>query len=399
MTQQLPQVLPHNSFGIPRLTRRSGEMVAGLDYVPDAPLNPWLVVGHERLFAPVDRIEEQFARFRALMPTARELLNLLDQSSPPLVVVSGGKRTGKTSLINRCADHVAQTILDEVSPPPATSPPTTGPATAGPATTGPATISPATAGPPAPSPAAELWREKVWKDAVDFVVVPDIGGPESLIPGRNNEDLSNAIARIIFQAITRKHRQSRLETAALDDGDLQESFQNLSRVLLERNRCALVIVPKVPYRSEEIYQSLVMTYFRFRKPGIVMFFECSESEAELWNSDRLRRVTVGPGGDVIHLKIGKLRSTDSAEFVRVRLSDELHWRKPYIDVAREAVSDSPSELHYECVGDLQKIFFGLADELLVSGETRITLERLRAYREQIRARQDDGLRRTDRSRS
>lgn len=366
MNVPAPPAPVHNGFAIPRLYKMSGATTPTWKYVGDWPLTPWIVHGHDDLYAPVDATQRLYDDFIRRVPPPDDLLDVLDNPGPPLVVVSGGKQCGKSSLMNRCANYLAETL---------------------------------SATPAAPMPDKNWrWAEKQWSDNVDFVVLRDVGGPKSLIYGKygSREELSESFGQHMYEVIAEKLEQRPPFSGKIAAaGPLESRYRKLSTLLLDNRHHVLVLVPKVPYRSQEVYESLLHACYVHRAAGIVMFLECSESEAQLELSQDVWQFEKEAPSKVIHLRIGSLNVTDCAEFIKVRLSPGL-WNSPFVEVAPETFSGDQSGLDYSCVGELQKIFFGLAGELIASGKTRITLELLSSYRDRIREQEADSLRRSDR---
>jgi hypothetical protein len=81
-------------------------VVPGQEAAPLAPLDPDADPGQERYYVPVDRTEQAFQQFTSQL-SPDELL-----SRGRLVVVTGQRGCGKTSLINRCVRR-ARTALEE----------------------------------------------------------------------------------------------------------------------------------------------------------------------------------------------------------------------------------------------------------------------------------------------
>lgn len=72
-------------------------LVPGLEDTPHAPLCPHLDGDHDKFYVSVDDMANEFDRFQKTMGSVGRLAR-----GGRLVVVTGGKGCGKTSLINRC---------------------------------------------------------------------------------------------------------------------------------------------------------------------------------------------------------------------------------------------------------------------------------------------------------
>lgn len=73
-------------------------LVPGLEATPHAPLCPHLNKAHDTFYVEVDDTEKEFGRFQKTMKSVGRLA----EGGGRLVVVTGEKGCGKTSLINRC---------------------------------------------------------------------------------------------------------------------------------------------------------------------------------------------------------------------------------------------------------------------------------------------------------
>jgi hypothetical protein len=360
----VPAPRVHNSFAIPSLTKRSGATQAKLHHGADLPLNPWTVCGHEDLYAAVDDTEGRYQEFKRRLPEVDVLLNMLDNNpGPPVVVVSGGSKSGKTSLINRCANHLAETLASTVSG--------------------------------WTNQDERRWVQKTWTKDISFLTIADISRRGTIAGGGSRELMTEAIGQYIFQEIIKRLEfLGTFSPGVIPNGSLDTRFTRLSSLLLNRQHHVLVLLPKEPRRGTEVYEALLEACLRYRLPGIVMFLECSESEAEL----KLSREVWAEEPRVIYLEIGSLNDTDCARFVDVRISGDL-WDGPYVDVAPDAYDACDRAIPYKGVGELQKTFHDLAERLVVRGETSITLELLCGYREEVRKREASDRKRPPRGRS
>jgi hypothetical protein len=359
MTQPTPP-RHHNSFAIPRHSRRHGAMTMDISWTSDWPLVPWSVRGHDELFVLVDDLEEQLRRFREEGPRPEDLRDA-EAAHGHLVIVSGDEGVGKTSLIHYCVNDLVTRLRGPEDPPAA-----------------------------GPGPWADVRLPR-------NVKILDVAGKlnvEDTLIYRNGklagiEDINRNICDKALDILKGDVDDRFLQACELPGHQdlsapvLEVRYRALGRLLMDLGWTALVIVPNIKWMDRDLSRRFLRSCASYSVPGIVFFLESTNSKmqelvADEFSELEMRRV-------VTHLTIGRLRTSDCAAFVQKRIEVAGSYVNDHVSVADDAVYGYRTSVDYGCVRNLQLIFHGVAEEARQDGVGVIDMDRLRNYQNRRRA--------------
>lgn len=346
---------PHNTFAIRAVYEPAGVSEPRYVWDGDWPLAPWLVHGHEELYASVDHMDEQFQYFVEHGPQALAVTNIR-ATSGHVVLVSGPRGTGKTSLIHRCVAHLAGEIRK-------------------------------VRGQREPAE-AELWTMRRGTDGVSVVLLGDVQNQGDGIC-RNNDgqyapiaDINARIFDQVKRGLTRVESFASLaalpEYADLDSTDLWRAYGALGNVLIRMAHCVLVVVPDLRWRDQNLGNDFLRACSSSVKAGMVFFVESSNSQLAQDIEDEFGDIRKGT--NITHLTVGKLSEEDCERFVRRRTAAP-GLPSPRVAVAEEAVGGHPPHRRCQTVRDLQDMYYSASQEVIKAQQREISLDHLRRYQE------------------
>jgi GTPase SAR1 family protein len=358
----------HNAFAIPIHREPYGdETRVEVAWTDDSPLSPWRVDGHMRLFAPVDDLERQLSKFdEGLKP---ENLRNANGGTGHLVVVSGRVGSGKTTLIHRCVHRLIRRLqLHDDSQDDSQDDTRNAPLE---------------------------WGEVPLPPDVKVVEVAGTANSDSTLTEQDGEPagIKEINRRIYERALKILQHDAHFEAASVLPGhadlysqDLGECYRALSRLLVDQDLTALIIVPNIPWWDRKLTRRFLRSCAGYSQRGIVFFVESTNSllpeiMQEAFDEQEKRKIT--------HLTIGRLRELDGHKFIKRRLDN-----RTFTDIGiADDVIDNYRAPNSGCVRDLQLIFHGVAEKAWQDGVGVIDMALVREYEAHRIAQQDSDMRR------
>lgn len=272
-----------NPFLVPQTGRRSGR-----------PLCPWVTREHSGYYVPVDSTEVAFDQFKRQVRLDEEPA---DQGR--LVIVFGESGCGKTSLINRCADHLQQTLSAQ-----------------------------GTLG-----LIVDLTEERVSSVSVDSRMLE-----VSVL-------LVNALRERSLLPASQRFGEPASTSALI--------YRQISNALAELSAVLVVLLPPTEDLADELPE-----YARLARKRIIFFAESSSVDVM---RDCLDGIKPAARDEIIVLEVGPLRADDGWMFVQDRLARRTDISGP--TVSQETITRAVEALSPMSVGRLQSLLFGLWEDV------------------------------------
>ncbi|MFD3919425.1 hypothetical protein [Streptomyces sp. NPDC058595] len=346
--------LPCNLFGTP--TGKPGP------WQRYAPIAPWMFEGHSDLWAPVDHVPQLLEKFQMHGPSPWDLMDI-EFSPGHLVIVSGAPKTGKTSLIHHCVHDLAVRLQECVI------------TRDGPVGEDPGVV--------------EKWCERK-RPASSFVV-----GLEGY---RNQKGPSFGRARIdgngeLFEPIDAQILERVLETLrglpewdraeresvlTVDPSKPYSGYHRLRRILINVNRCALIVVPHVPWAHTELSIRFINECREIATRGLVVFLEVSQIDFA-----PLLHAALGERPEAVtHLEMGALVKEDWTTYIRHRLAVD-GIPAPVVALTDDVIDTVPS-IPINTIGDMQTHLYEIAQMARREYSDLIDAEVVRRYFDELK---------------
>ncbi|MEU0525065.1 hypothetical protein [Streptomyces niveus] len=344
--------LPCNLFGVP--TGGAGP------WQKYAPIAPWLFEGHSDLWAPVDHVAQLLEKFQVQGPSPWDLMDL-EFSPGHLVIVSGAKKTGKTSLIHHCVHDLAVRLQECFI---------------------------TRDGPGGEDPQmVEKWRTRN-RPASSFVVVLDgyrnkresfgrgrIDGTGELFEPIDTQILERVLETL--RGLPEWDRAERESVLTVDPSKPYSGYHRLKRILKDVNRCALIVVPHVPWAHTELSIRFINECHEIATRGLVVFLEVSQIDFA-----PLLHAALGERPEAVtHLEMGALEKEDWTTYIRHRLTVD-GIPAPVVSVADDVIDTAPS-LPINTIGDMQTHLYEIAQLARREYNDRIDAEVVRRHFDEL----------------
>lgn len=316
----------------------SGHSLPGLETPPtdDHPLVPWDEPGHTAQWVDVDHAREQVARF------GQQTLDRLGELVTPgvgagrLVVVSGPRGMGKTTLIHRCIYEAGEYIarLSGVGRPPALR-----------------RIVAMTGG----------YRNTGSRISIDengdFAAMPVVNG--------NIRDQIHA-------TLCRHFEDVKIDPAIAEEPPAK-AFGAISVLLAQQDALLFAVIPHIDWKDAGVRTNFLKTCLNHARTRIVLFVEVSQETNEA------AEAVIGelPDGAVTHLALGQLTSEDTVKFSAGPHHSSPHDLPPAVRAGLIAAHDAQ---HPADVRELRQVFYAAAEQRRHGAAgTPITADELSGY--------------------
>lgn len=327
---------PCNTFAVPMVIDYFGKLQRVV-WQKDGPLVFWQVVGADELWVPIDHTERLLDHFATEGPQPDQITDSV-QDNGHLVVVSGPRQSGKTTLLHRAAYDLAQRLDAEMRALYGGRPP---------------------AGPP--GPARERWTA-IGQEEWEHVRIIPVAGPHNS-PGSvgwadgvplDIDQVHDRILRVVRAYLGKPNPE---QADAPRREDLSLAYERLSRELAEDGRALLILLPDFGWGEASLTGKFYRSCRDNARCGIVFFIESRSAETcaddlrgvfgeELWTE----RVT--------HLALGPMSENDWLRFIEARHRAPIPGTA--IRVADEVTAGPRAVLPHTSVGKLRKMLHAAA---------------------------------------
>lgn len=238
----------------------------------DHPLVPWDEPGHTAQWVDVDHAREQVARFGLALDRLGELVTP-GVGAGRLVVVSGPRGMGKTTLIHRCIHEAGEYIVRLSGP----------------------------GGPPALRSIVAMtggYRNNGSRISIDengdFASMPVVNG--------NIRDQ-------IYATLCRHFEDVKIDPAIAEDPP-SKAFGAISVLLAQQDALLFAVIPHIDWKDAGVRTNFLKTCLNHAQTRIVLFVEVSQETNEA------AEAVIGelPHDAVTHLALGQLTSEDTVKF-------------------------------------------------------------------------------------
>lgn len=352
-----------NTFAVPVVVNAFGRH-EHVEWRAQSPLVPWKISGAESLWVPIDSSQQLFDRFVDEGPQPKAIIDT-NARAGHLVVVSGEKKVGKTTLLHKCVHSLTQRLHAVI-----------------------------TGEEEGNRPAPPRWS--VLDHASPHVLVVPLAGPEnknSAIAWANGRpEEVEVVNRRILDDISEAVGGQLAEEAGeqLRSKDVYRSFGALSDALLSLEYTLLVVVPDFEWRDESVTRTFYRSCSDNARTGIVFFVESSSRTTGGDLSAEFGDLQDSP---VTHLEVGGLTRENWRHFIRARHTAH-DIPGPHLTVADEVLSAPPERWMQLNIGKLQSALHSIAQKAHGEQETEIDMDRVRLYTEGLDGPDPDDFRRS-----
>ncbi|WP_037914043.1 P-loop NTPase family protein [Actinacidiphila yeochonensis] len=341
---------PCNTFAVPTVIApiEGPERVV---WEPDGPLVPWQVAGADDLWVEIDHTRDLLRRFEAEGPQPDRIIDRIENAGH-LVVVSGPRQSGKTTLLHKAVHSLALRLDDRMR---------------------------TWSNVEQLVPAQERWTARSPQE-LSHVRVVALAGPR------------NAPAHVAWAAgrpldvdqvhdrILRKVRET-LGKPEVEDGhppgseDLYVAYERLSRQLIEDRTVLLILLPDFGWGGEGLTGRFYRSCRDNARCGIVFFVE---SRNDTGCADDLRTAFGDELGteNVTHLALGPMAEGDWRDFIDARHRAAIPGAA--IRVAAEVTDGAPALLTGASVGKLRKVLYAATQHAHENRRDEVDAATLRA---------------------
>ncbi|MFJ3308794.1 ATP-binding protein [Streptomyces sp. NPDC086549] len=334
------------------------------------PLAPWYIQGHEDLWVDIEHVPAALHTFRRELGRMAHTIKPRQDGRGHLVVVSGLRGTGKSSLLHMCV-HELVGWLDEAAQEPT-------------AATG-----------PEGGEEQQSWCRRDPATTVHVVPVGGIqnkgGDLESSRSGRREAPQLHTVTERIFRTVVDQLNKDPEFAAArgpnIDSPDHYLAWRALTDALATTGRRLAVIVPHIRWDNDTSAWEFLRFCHKKADRGVVFFVETEytrlEAELKVIFDERERR-------GVTLLKTDKLESADWGKYLR-------HWMEiedipgPRVTITDDLLEYEPAAWVFVSISKLQDCLRRAAEEAVDAHEGHLGRKRMVLWFNQNKPNPDDFL--------
>jgi hypothetical protein len=352
-----------HTFGVPVVTDQWGN-AKQVTWLAKGSLVPWQISGLEDLWVPIDDTLAQLRRFTQEGPDPQLIINTQHQAGH-LVVVSGRKRSGKTTFMHKIVHELALRLEEFIvgEPPPA-------------------------------DPDDQPWTLRTVNPTPHVRIVPLAGlENDSERMGWANGapvGVETVNRRILNDARAALGTEIEKEAVGdLDSDDLLTAYQALSSALMSSRIALILLLPDFRWKDDGLTRTFYRSCHDNAMPGIVFFVESSSERSEINLTDELGDLSYS---HATHLRIGDLKDTDWIDFIEAR-HRATHIPGPSVRFAADVLDGEPEDWMKRNVGNLQRTLHEVTRQAHADRKAEINAVTLRSYTATVRQSGTDRFRR------
>ncbi|WP_432157966.1 hypothetical protein [Streptomyces sp. bgisy153] len=343
----MTQSVQTNPYGVhvPGITSQLAWLAPAPSALDDHPLVPWEEPSHARQWVGVDHAEEQVAKFEQCLDRLLQEAILPQADRGHVVVVTGPVGMGKTTLIHRCVHLVRERLRA---------------ARQGEHAAAPGAIRP-------PDPVVVMTGG--YRNHADSVSVDERGRFAT------TDGINSAIRRKIVTELERRFVDA-VKGRVPTDGDVFESFAEISTVLAEQDAVLLALVPHMGWRDDmgSVRTEFLRSCVRHARSRIVLFVEVGHHDPQSAYDEVI--AVLGDQPALTHLSLGSLTPEDTVKFSQAARGGH---PDPDAPVPEADAPRDPEAWRRSDVRQLRKICFSVAEEQRSRhGRVRVTASDLPA---------------------
>jgi len=349
LRRPLPEGERCNTFAVPVVVNVNGHN-EHVEWQAQGPLVPWRISGSESLWVPIDGAQQLFDRFVVEGPQPGVITDTNEETGH-LVVISGERQVGKTTLLHKCVHSLALRLH--------------------------ATITGEEEG---DRPAPPRWS--VLKAGVSpHVRVVELAGAKNVnraIAWAHGQPAGvDVVNQRILQAILKALDEPLIKEAGeqLRSTDVYEAYGALSDALVRLDWTLLIVVPDFKWLDESVTRSFYRSCSENARTGIVFFVESSSSATA---DDLYAEFLDLRDSHVTHLNVGPLTTENWRHFIHARhAAQDIPGTR--LTVAADVLSGTPEQWMRQNIGTLQSSLHEIAQEAHGERETEIVKDRVRQF--------------------